>query len=78
MLLAEEVLIVQDNTGGIFTYLWSFDQENIFFYKPSEKLLISEFPEGTLVRKGKLLINISSSMITIRCGTIQYQLNTSI
>lgn len=56
MLLAEEVLIVQDNTGDIFTYLWSFDQENIFFYKPSEKFIISEFPVGTLVRKGKQYI----------------------
>lgn len=61
MLLAEVVLIVRDNTGDIFTYLWSFDQENIFFYKSSEESLhdlTSEFPVGTLVRKGKLLINI--------------------
>uniref|UniRef100_A0A8W8IFL5 VWFA domain-containing protein n=1 Tax=Magallana gigas TaxID=29159 RepID=A0A8W8IFL5_MAGGI len=57
----EEVLIVQDNTGGIFTYLWSFDQENIFFYKPSEKLLISEFPEGTLVRKASKTVALKFS-----------------
>lgn len=47
----EEVLIVQDNTGYILTYLWSFDQENIFFYEPSEESHASEFPVGTLVRK---------------------------
>lgn len=47
----EEVLIVRDYTGDIFTYLWSFDQENVFFYKPSEESHTSEFPVGTLVRK---------------------------
>uniref|UniRef100_K1QD51 Uncharacterized protein n=1 Tax=Magallana gigas TaxID=29159 RepID=K1QD51_MAGGI len=53
----EEVLIVQDNTGYILTYLWSFDQENIFFYEPSEESHASEFPVGTLVRKGFLAVN---------------------
>lgn len=51
--LAEEVVIVLDYTRDIFTYLWSFDQEDIFFYKPSEEFHTSEFPVGTLVRKGK-------------------------
>lgn len=53
MFLVEEVLIVQDNIGGIFIYFWSFDQENIFFYKLFEKLFILEYFEGIFVCKGK-------------------------
>lgn len=46
-----EVLIVMDSTGEILTYLWSFYQENILFYKPPTNSDTSEFPVGTLVRK---------------------------
>lgn len=46
-----EVLIVMDSTGEILTYLWSFYQENIWFYKPPTNSDTSEFPVGTLVRK---------------------------
>lgn len=49
--LAEEVLIVMDSTGDILSYLWSFDQEDILFYKPPTNSDTSEFPVGTLVRK---------------------------
>lgn len=49
--LVAEVLIVMDSTGEILTYLWSFYQENILFYKPPTNSDTSEFPVGTLVRK---------------------------
>lgn len=48
----EEVLIVMDSTGEILSYLWSFDQEDILFYKPFKASYTPGFPVGTLVRKG--------------------------
>lgn len=49
--LAEEVLIVHD-TGYIYKFIWSFDQEDILFYKPFKASYTPGFPVGTLVRKG--------------------------
>nr|XP_034325144.1 uncharacterized protein LOC105319446 [Crassostrea gigas] len=47
----EEVLIVHD-TGYIYKFIWSFDQEDILFYKPFKASYTPGFPVGTLVRKG--------------------------
>lgn len=47
----EEVLIVHD-TGYIYKFIWSFDQEDILLYKPFKASYTPGFPVGTLVRKG--------------------------
>lgn len=67
----EEVLIVQDSTGEIFTYHWSFDQENILLYKPS-KDYTSGFPVGTLVRKGETRTYDDLGVVFYRPSAIQF------